>query len=60
MRHTIIWTGQDCPTENSTRRETKRQREKNDGKITSESGLALNGTAYCGKLRTVRSEGRWL
>ena len=24
-RHTIIWTGQDYPTRNSTRRETKRQ-----------------------------------
>ena len=24
-RHKITWTGQDCPTENSTRRETNRQ-----------------------------------
>ena len=53
-RHTI-WTGQDCPTGNSTRRETKRQTEETMGKKTTlKSGLALNGTAYCGKLRTTR------
>ena len=27
VRHTIIWNGQDYPTGNSTRRETKRQTE---------------------------------
>ena len=32
----------------------------NDGKTPSESGLALSGTSYCGKLRTARSEGSWL
>ena len=32
----------------------------NDGKTTSKSGLALNGTSYYGKLRTVRSGGSWL
>ena len=32
----------------------------NDGKTTSESGLALIGISYCGKLRTVRSGGGWL
>ena len=31
-RHTIIWTGQDCPTGNSTRRETTRQTEKTMGR----------------------------
>ena len=30
----------------------------NDGKTTSKSGLALNGTAYCGKPRTARSGGK--
>ena len=29
----------------------------NDGKTTSKSGLALNGTSYCGRVRTVRSGG---
>ena len=32
----------------------------NDGKTTSKSGLALNGTSYYGKSRTVRSGGSWL
>ena len=32
----------------------------NDGKTTSKSGLALDGTSCYGKLRTVRSEGSWL
>ena len=32
----------------------------NDGETTFKSGLALNGTSYCGKLRTVRSGGSWL
>ena len=32
----------------------------NDGKTTSKSGLALNGTSCYGKLRTVRSGGSWL
>ena len=32
----------------------------NYGKTTSESGLALNGISYYGKLRTARSGGRWL
>ena len=32
----------------------------NDGKTTSKSGLVLNGIYYYGKLRTVRSRGRWL
>ena len=27
---------------------------------TSESGLALNGTAYCGKLKAARRGGSWL
>ena len=31
----------------------------NDGKTTSKSGLALNGTSYYGKLRTVNG-GSWL
>ena len=39
-------------------RKTKRQTRENDGKTMSESGLALNGTSYCGNLRTARS-GRW-
>ena len=39
----------------------RRNRQKNDGKIISESGLALNGTSYCRKLRTVRiGEVEWL
>ena len=32
----------------------------NDGKATSECGLALNVTSYCKKLRTARSGGSWL
>ena len=32
----------------------------NDGKTTSKSGLALNGIAYYGKLRTAKSGGSWL
>ena len=32
----------------------------NDGKTTSKSGLALNGTSYYGKPRTARSGGSWL
>ena len=32
----------------------------NDGKTTSKSGLALNGTSYCRKPRTARSGGNWL
>ena len=32
----------------------------NDGKTTSKSGLALNGTSYYGKLRTASSGGSWL
>ena len=32
----------------------------NDGKTTSERGLALGGTAYCGKLRTARNEESWM
>ena len=32
----------------------------NDGKTTSKSVLALNGTSYYRKLRTVRSGGSWL
>ena len=32
----------------------------NDGKTTSKSGLALNGTSYCGKLRTAMNGGNWL
>ena len=31
-RHTIIWTGQDCPTGNSSRRETKRQTDETMGR----------------------------
>ena len=31
-RHTIIWTGQDCPTGNSSRMETKRQTEETMGR----------------------------
>ena len=44
---------------------TKRQTEEtmedreNDWKKTSGSGLALNGTSYCGKLRTTESGGSW-
>ena len=32
----------------------------NDGKTISNSGLALNGIPYYGKLRTARSGGSWL
>ena len=32
----------------------------NDGKTTSESGLALNGISYYRKLRTAKSGGSWL
>ena len=32
----------------------------NDGKTTSRSGLALNGTLYYGNPRTARSGGSWL
>ena len=31
-RHTIIWTGQDCPTGNSSRRETNSQTEETMGR----------------------------
>ena len=31
-RHTMIWTGQDYPTWNSSRRETKRQTEETMGR----------------------------
>ena len=31
-----------------------------DGKTTSKSGLAFNGTSHYGKLRTKRSGGSWL
>ena len=56
----IVWTGQDCPTRYNTRRDTKRQIEKNDGKTTSKSGLALSGIYYYGKPRTARGGGSWL
>ena len=59
-RNTIIWTGQDYPTGNSSRRETKRQTQETMGKTTSKSGLALNGIYYYGKPRTPRSGGSWL
>ena len=52
-RRTIIWTGQDYPKGNSSKRETKRQ-------TTSKSGLALNRTSYYGKLRTARRGGSLL
>ena len=48
----------DEKTGNSTRREAKRQTEETIGQH--QSGLALNGTSYCGKLRTARSGGSWL
>ena len=32
----------------------------NDGKIISDRGLALNGTLYCGMMRTAKSRGSWL
>ena len=32
----------------------------NDGKTTSESGLAVNGISYYGKPRAVKSGGSWL
>ena len=60
-RHTIIWTGPNYPTGNSSRRKTIEEAERrNDGKTTSKSGLALNGTSCYGKLRTSRSGGSWL
>ena len=37
--------------------EDEEEHRENDGKTTSESGLALNGTSHCGKLRTARSGG---
>ena len=40
-RHAIIWTGQDYPTGNSSRRETKRQTEETMGR--QHQRLALNG-----------------
>ena len=57
--YTIVGNGQDCPTGNSTRRETKRKTE-NDGESTLKSALTLNGTSRRGKLRTTRSGGSWL
>ena len=61
-RHTIIsWTGQDYPTGNSSKRETKEEADRgNDGKTTSKNGLALHGISYYGKLRTARSGESWL
>ena len=61
-RHTIIWTGQDYPTGNSSRRETKRQTEETMGRQhqIAKGGLALNGIYYYGKPRTDRSGGSWL
>ena len=58
--HTIIWTGQDCPTGNSSSRENEEADRRNDGKTTSKRGLALNGISYYRKLRTTRSGGSWL
>ena len=49
----IIRTGQDCSTDEEAHRV-------HDGKTTSKSELALNGTSYCGKLRTIRNGGSWL
>ena len=40
--HTIIWTGKDYPTWNSSRRKTKRQTEETMGRQ-HQSGLTLNG-----------------
>ena len=59
-RHTIIWTCQDYPTGNSSRRETKRQTEETMGRLASKSGLALGGIYYYGQLKTARSGGSWL
>ena len=44
----LSWIGQ--------ARETNKADRENDGKTLSENGLALNGTSYCGK---VRSGGSW-
>ena len=41
----------------TVQRGRRRGRQKNDGKKTSKSGLALNGISYYGKLRTVRGGG---
>jgi len=41
-RHTNIWTGQDCPTGNSTRRETKRRRKRWEDNIREWTGFERN------------------
>ena len=46
-----------CPTGNSSRGEDEEADRGDDGKTTSNSGLALNGISYYGKLRTARSGG---
>ena len=50
--HTIIWTGQDYSTGNSSRRETKRQSEETMGR--------QHGIYHCGKPRAERSGESWL
>ena len=57
-RHTIIWTGQDYTTGNSSKRETKRQTEETMGRQLQR--VDLNGIYYYGKPRTARSAGSWL
>ena len=53
------WTGQDCPTGNSSRREGRRADRGNDGKTASKSGLAktaLQGTVQGGRRRRQTEE----
>ena len=40
--HTIIWTSQDCPTGNSSKRETKRQKKRWEDNIKEWTGLEWN------------------
>ena len=56
--HKIIWTGQDCPTGAGQGGRWRDRR--NDRKTTSKGWLAMNGTSYRGKPRTMRSGGSWL
>ena len=59
-RHTTIWTGPRLSYREQFKEEDEEADRGNDGKTTSNSGLALNRINYYGKLRTTRSGGSWL
>ena len=57
-RHTIVWTGQDYPTGNSSRRRSGRQRKRWEDNIKVWSGLVWD--IIVRKPRTARGGGNWL